>query len=293
MALSKRLGIFSFLGKKRTPATKQARREKKVIAIAISKRQKFVIAVVLLSLGLFFVGNIQTYPLEVSIRIALPLAILTNIFFLWSVYSDLRENFVGSVFILPFFYSLALGLFYFLVPDVLMLRFIISVLYAVGLYSVYLSQNVFVVASIRTIPLLGGARIVSFLITLLSYYFISVATLSLHLSLLPMGGILFIYTYLLVYQSIRTYVMQKSMQPSLHTWVFGITLCLVETAMILWFWPSGAYLIALFLLGFFSTLVGLSHVWFEKRLFRGVLWEYLWLGVLVFFVLIAFTRWGN
>jgi hypothetical protein len=29
----------------------------------------------------------------------------------------------------------------------------------------------------------------------------------------------------------------------------------------------------------------------EKRLFRGVLWEYIWIAVIVFCIFIAFTTW--
>lgn len=270
---------------------RQAKRGKRTIAITISKRQKFVIAVLLLTLGLFSAGNNQIG--QYALPIALSLAFLTDLFLLWSIYRDLRENFTGSVFILPFFYSLAFGLFYFLVPARFLFRIIVSIIYAFGLYSLLLSQNVFAVASTRTIALLSGARIVSFVITLVSYFFLSNITFSLHLSLLPMVCIVSLYTYPLVYQSVRTYALQKSAYPSLPLWVMGVTLCLLESAVMLWFWPSSPTVIALFLAGFFYTLVGLSHMWFEKRLFKGVLWEYLWVGVVVFLVLLAFTTWGK
>jgi hypothetical protein len=75
--------------------------------------------------------------------------------------------------------------------------------------------------------------------------------------------------------------------------VLAMTVLLLEAAGALWFWPSSPTVIALFLTGFFYTLVGLSHVWFERRLFKGVLWEYVWVGVVVFFVLNLFTHWGQ
>lgn len=267
------------------------KRQNKILPLSISKRQKFVIAVILLSAGLFVAGNTQ--PGKYALQIAVSLAIFTDLFLLWSVYKDIRQNFAGSIFILPFFYSLAFGLFYFLTPARLLFRVPTTIIYAFGLYSLFLSQNVFAVASIRTIALLSGARIVSFVITLLSYFFITNITFALHLKLLPMVLIVALFTYLLVYQSVRTYALQQSDYPMLKQWAFGITLCLFESAAILWFWPSTPTIIALFVTGFFYTLVGLSHVWFEKRLFRGVLWEYVWVGVVVFFVLVAFTPWGK
>jgi hypothetical protein len=283
--------MFSLFNHKNRTAPKQHKRGKKVITISISKRKKFVIGVICLTLGLFLSGNTQIG--NNALYIAGTLAVLTDVFLLWGVYRDLKESFTPSVFILPFFYSLAFGLFYFLVPARLIFRIILCFVYAFGLYSLFLIQNIFTVGSIRTIALLQGARIVSIIITLLSYFFLSNIIFSLHLSLLPMIVLLSVCTYLLVYQSVRTYTLQKTGYPSLPLWVIGLTICLVESAAMLWFWPSSPTVIALFLAGFFYTLVGLSHMWFEKRLFRAVLWEYLWVGVIVFCVLIAFTPWGK
>lgn len=270
---------------------KNKRHSRKLSSVTISKRQKFLIAVILLSLVLFISGNSEIG--EYVIPAALALGFFTDLFLLWSVFNDIKTNFTGSVFILPFFYSFAFGMFYFLVPARLLFRVPATMIYAFGLYSLFLSQNVFVVASTRTIALLSGARIVSYVITLLSYFLLTNIIFSLHLYPLPMLVIIFIYSYLLAYQSIRSYTLQKSDYPSIWLWVTGLTLCLLECAVILWFWPSTPTIIALFMAGFFYTLIGLSHMWFERRLFRGVLWEYVWVGVVVFLVLIAFTSWGK
>ncbi len=270
---------------------RHARKGKRVITISISKRQKFVIAVIFLTLGLFLSGNNQIG--KYAFQIALTLAFFTDLFLLWGVYRDLKESFTGSVFILPFFFSLAFGLFYFLIPARFLFRIAMSLIYAFGLYSLFLVQNIFTVSSVRTIALLSGARIVSIIITLLSYFFLTDILFSLHLSILPMLGLLSVFTYLLAYQSIRTYALQKSPELSLPLWTAGISICLLESAALLWFWPSSPTVIAIFLAGFFYTLVGLSHIWLERRLFKGVLWEYLWVGVAVFFILVAFTSWGK
>lgn len=262
---------------------------KRTLTIAIDKRQKFVIAVIILSLLLFF----TEYQFGRSgIIVSLILSVLTSVFLYWAVYRDIKENFTWNIFILPFFYSLAFGLFYFLVPTRLLFRIILTTLYAFGLYSLFLSENIFTVASIRTIALLSGARIVSFVLTLLSFFFLANILYTLHLFFLPTILIIFLFAFPLIYQSIWTYTFAKASKQSIF-WVGGLTLCLSEAALILWFWPSTPTLVALFLTGFFYTLVGLSHIWFEKRLFRGVLWEYLWVGAVVFFVLMLFSNWGK
>lgn len=263
---------------------------KRSIVITIDKRQKFVIAVILLSFGLF----LSEFQFSRSgLLISLIISIFSALFLLWAIYKDInKENFSVSLFILPFFYSLAFGLFYFLVPVSILSRVILTSLYALGMYSLFLSQNIFVVASIRTIALLSGARIVSFVITLLSFFFLTNIVFTLHANVFVTVGLIFLFTYPLIYQSIWTYNLQKTPYP-VALWVLALSLCIVESAFMLWFWPSSPTVIALFLAGFFYTMTGLSHVWFEKRLFRGVLWEYLWVGVVVFFVLLLFSSWGK
>ncbi|RJQ36578.1 hypothetical protein C4559_04910 [Candidatus Microgenomates bacterium] len=255
--------------------------------INISKRQKFVIAVIILSCGLFFseflLGRSGFY-------IAFTLSFLSSFLLFWTNHKDIRENFTLSIFILPFFYSLAFALFYFLVPNRLLARIGITSLYAIGLYSLFLSQNIFTVASIRTIALLSSARTVSFVLTLVTYFFLSNIVFSLDLSIMFTSALLFIFTYFLTTHSIWTYTLNKSLF-SEYFWVIVLSVCILELSLILWFWPSNPTIIALFLTGFFYTVIGLSHVWFEKRLFRGVMWEYIWVGVVVSLILILSTSW--
>ncbi|HEX8931586.1 MAG TPA: hypothetical protein VF810_00345, partial [Patescibacteria group bacterium] len=104
--------------------------------------------------------------------------------------------------------------------------------------------------------------------------------------------LVFLYSYALIYGSLWTYNLQKTIQ-DVGKWGLAVTVCLVETAAILWFWPSSPTVIALFLAGSFYTIVGLSHVWFERRLFKGILWEYIWVSCITFFLLILFTPWGK
>lgn len=259
------------------------------LRFTIDKRQKFVIAVITLSLSLF-ITELQFNQSGILIAFILP--IITTLFLLWAIFPDLKENKSFQVFILPFFYSLAFGLFYFLTPTTFLARLVLSVIYAFGLYSLLLSQNIFIVSSSRTIQLLSGARIVSFVITLISYFFLTNIVYSFHTIIFPVVAVIGVYTYLLIYHSLWTYTLQKYSQP-LVIWVSALTVCVTEIATLVWFWPSNPTVTALFLTGFFYSIVGLSHIWLEKRLFKGILWEYVWVGIIVFFVLLLFTNWGK
>jgi hypothetical protein len=256
---------------------------------AIDKRQKFVLAVIILSLGLFFTEYQLT---QWGLIVTLLLPFFTVLFLLWAIFEDLRENKLYQVVILPFIYTLAFGFFYLLTPTSFIVHLLLTVIYAFGLYSLFLSQNIFIVSSSRTIQLLSGARIVSFVITLISYFFLTNIVFSFHVIIFPVIVVIAVYTYLLTYHSLWTYTLQKYSQPLL-VWVSALTVCVIEVASLVWFWPASPTVTALFLTGFFYAIVGLSHIWLEKRFFKGILWEYVWVGTIVFFVLLLFTQWGK
>lgn len=255
----------------------------------VDKRKRLIASVFILSLGLFAAEHLLGKSGILTIFI---LALLTDILLLISLYKDFEENFSWQVLILPFFYSLAIGLFYLLVPARFLTRIVMASLYALGLYSLYLSQNIFTVSSIRTIALLSSARTVSFAITLLTYFFLANVVFSFHNNIFVTLPLIFAFTLPLTISSIWNYTLEQDFRTNI-LWVLSLTAALLEISLILWFWPSSPTLIALFLTGVFYTLVGLSQAWFEKRLFRGVILEYIWVSVVTFFVLLIFTIWAR
>lgn len=253
----------------------------------ISKREKFVLGVTVLSLMLFVAEH---FLQRGGVYIVFFLSLLTDVFLFWALRRDLKENFSPQVFILPLLCTLAFGLFFFLVPARFLTRIIITGLYAFGLYSLYLSENIFVVSSIRTIALLTSARTVSFVVSILSYFFLSTVVFSLHLDWWFLIPFVALYSVLLTLHSLWTYTLSKSVFAEL-VWVIFITMCLVEIATVLWFWPSSPTTIALFMTGFYYSVIGSAQMWFERRLFKNVLSEYLLVSAVVFMILLLFTSW--
>ncbi len=251
----------------------------------IPKRQKFIISVVTLSLVLFF--SEQLFG-KGGIYIAVLLSLLTGLFVFWAEKEDLQDNFSPQIFILPLMYTLACALFYFLVPVRFMTRVGMTSLYALGLYSLLLSENIFIVSSIRTIALLSSARTVSFIVTILSYFFLSNVVFSLHFNIVITLLLVFAFSFPLTLHSIWTHTLERDFRSQIE-WIFLIAVALVETSFALWFWPTSPTIIALFLTGLFYILVGISQVWLDKRLFKGVMWEYIWVAVIAFLVFVTFS----
>ncbi len=262
-------------------------RKKLVNLPQINKRQIFVFAVFVLSLGLFITQYLFGKSGIVAVIL---LSVLTDFFMFWALNNDLKEKFVPEVFILPFFYSLSFGLFYFLVPARFLTRIVVTLVYGFGLYSLFLSENIFIVSAIRTIALLSSARTVSFVITILSYFFLSNVVFSLHLNIFFLLPVLLVFTYPLILHSVWTYALEINLRQA-SFWAGLLAVCILEVGLSLWFWPSRPTVIALFLTGFFYSVIGLTQAWFDKRLFRNVIFEYIWVATIVFFVLVLFTSW--
>lgn len=279
------MNIFS--GKKKNTRGPKKKFKNLLTEVLISKRQKFILSVIFLSLGLFiaehFLGKSGLY-------IVFILSFLSAVFLYIALREDLKDNFTPQVFVLPFLYTLSVGLFYLLVPARFITRIAMTSLFAIGLYSLYLSQNIFVVSSIRTIQLLASARTVSLVLSLLSYFFISNVVFSFHINVFITLALIFLYTFIIVLQTIWTHTLEKNPFAQIF-WVLSLTICLSEIAIFLWFGPSSPTVAALFLTAVFYVLIGLSSAWFDKRLFRSVILEYFWITVISFIFLVTFTNW--
>ena len=68
-------------------------------------------------------------------------------------------------------FTAAIALFYFLLPVRWLTRVPVAVLYAVGMYALLLTENIYNVAADRTIALLRAAQSIGYLLTLLTYFY--------------------------------------------------------------------------------------------------------------------------
>src|SRR5258708_10008871 len=244
----------------RRQQSKRAAKQGKTVAI-LGKRQKFIIAVIVLSIGLFLSEYLFN---RFGFFVSFFLGALTDILLFWTLQRDLKENFSPQVFVLPFLYSLSFEQFYFLAPARLITRIVITTLYAVSVYSLFLSENIFTVASIRTIALLNGARIVSFVLTIISYFFLTNSLFSFHSNIFETILLLTVVTFLFVLHAVWTYSLEKSIKKDLN-WTIIITLCMFELGVVLWFWPTSSTVVSLFLSGVLYIFIGLCHAWLDKR----------------------------
>lgn len=257
--------------------------------ITSSKREKFVAAVFILSAGFFFSEILTGTAFVIG---GIVIAVLTALFLYVSLKDDIRGTFYYPLFILPFLYALSFELFYSLVPARTLTRLLLTIVFAFGLYSLYLTQNIFAVSGIRTINLLRSARIVSFVITIFTMFSLLNVLFSLKLPIFIAPILVGVIVFLLAFESLWSYALTRE---SIGEVLIAATVCAVtigELAIVVAIWPVNAVIYAIFLTGIFYTYSGLSHAWMEKRLFKGILWEYVWVGFLSILILILFSQWG-
>jgi hypothetical protein len=257
--------------------------------LSLNKRQKFVLVTVILSTGVFLSEYFTGLTLTM---LASVLAVLTIGMMLFILRHDIKGTFFYPILILPFFFTLAFPFFYALVPERLISRLLITGIYAFGLYSLFLTQNIFAVSGIRTINLLRSARIVAFVITLLVFYFLVNFIFSLRLPVFLAPVLIFPLSFLMNIQSLWTYALDKSQIVPIAIFSLVISFCIMQLSYVLILWPVNASVYSLFLTGIFYTYSGLCHAWLERRLFKGILWEYVWVGFISILFLIVFSKWG-
>lgn len=262
---------------------------KKIPLFNLSKRGKFVLSVLLLTVGLFF-SELLTGPL--LILVGFVLSVLTVFLLYIALKDDIKPSILYPIIILPFFYTLSFALFYSLIPERLLTRIILILVYSFGLYSLFLSQNIFAISAARTINLVRSARIVSYVLTIFVLFCMASIIFSLRLPVFITPFLIVLVSFLLSFQSLWAYTEDRENTKDVTVYSGFIALMMGELSLILAVWPVTAAIYAIFLTGLFYTYLGLSHTWLEKRLFKSVLWEYVWVGVLSIVFLVLFAKWG-
>lgn len=255
----------------------------------LNKRRKFVLAVIILTGGVFLSQGLGDLELIVA---SILLSLSTSMLLFFILREDISGTFYFPTLLLPAFFTFSFTFFYPLIPARFLSRALLSLIYAFGLYSLFLSSNILAVSSIRTINLLRSARIVSFVMTITTLFLLTNIIYSLRLPLYLTPFIFFLIFFLLSVQSLWTYSLASEALPAIFLSSALISFLLFELSFILNLWPAGASIYSIFISGFFYIYLGLTHAWIEKRLFRGVLWEYVWVGFLSILILILFSNWG-
>lgn len=193
--------------------------------------------------------------------------------------------------ILPFpaMYSLAVGTFYFLLPENLISQIVILSIFGFGMYAIFLAGNIFSVSKGKTIQLLNAAKTISTLFGILT----SLLMVNTIFSLRMPFWLIFIAVFVVHLPLVYTVAWSAKLDDT----VFGenlslsliSSLAIAEFALFLSFLPLETWVIALIIMCFFYLVIGVLQTFLTGKLFRKTAGEYALLaGFLVIFLMVVF-----
>jgi len=254
--------------------------------LTMTKRRKFLLVSILLSIGLLIV---QRLPVESRYSAIVFFAIAAYLLTAWSLFKDLKGvNWVVNL-ILPTLYPVSVALFYFLLPQATATRTVVVVLFGVSMYALLLTANIFAVATTRTIQLLRAARAVGFLLSILTSAFLFHVIFSLRLSGILIGLLVFAVSLPILWQGVWSYVASSTIKREFYYGLVGAVV-ISEMAIALSYWLIGVPLASVVLAMGMYVVLGLFQHDMEGRLFARTIQEYLgFAGIVLAVVITAVT----
>lgn len=256
----------------------------------MSKRKRFLITSFILSLGFISFQLLDNQYRFYTIGF---LALLTIFLFYFSLKEGLKKDMTLATLVLPTFFTLGVGIFWFLLPANFFARLPVVVFFAIGIYVLCLTMNIFTVAAIRTIALLRAARGVSFVLSLITSFLIYDAIISFKYPIYFLVPLVFLFSLPIFFQGFWTSSLEKEFEKSILNLSLFSSLIVAEVSLMLFFWPVTVVVGSLCLTVVVYMLLGLGQAKIETRLFYQTIREYLLVGILVFIAMFLSTHWGG
>lgn len=250
------------------------------------RREKFVIASILLSLGLL---GVQVTAVEFRYVAVGIFTFVSYIVATWALSADLQHHERITIVPFPALYAMSVSLFYFLLPPNLLTRVLLLILFGVGMYALFLTANIYSVAKGRTIQLVHAAQAIALIITLLTSLFFSNTIFSLKFPFYLNGLLIGLSHFPLIFISLWSVNLEQEINKATINLSTVLALVLIELAVVLSFFPLSVWYNSLFIMSFLYIGVGILQSAMKGRLFNRTLTEYsivaLFIGLVFFFVL--------
>lgn len=272
----------------------------------MSKRTRFLLVGGILAVLLWL-----TTLASVDYRFGLSLAVsaVAYVLSVWVLFDDLKGIEWLTLTVLPVMFTLGCGLFSNFLPTAVprilgqafqletsfLLAGVFKILYflffALGIYGVLLIENIFSVASIRTIQLFRAARSVNFILTLITSLFFYTVALSLKMSFWWVALVVFLVSFILSFPSFWSVDLKNNLVSGVSRYSTATSWVIALIAIALCFWPIKPFMGGLILTSVLYALLGVLEQRLSSRVYLESLIEYG--ATVVIIVLIGFltTSW--
>ena len=255
----------------------------------LDKRERFAIVVLILTVGIFLSQLILS---DIRFYLVIVLCIMSYGLTRWALREDIKKIEWITLFILPVFFTCFVSFFYFLLPERMISRIFTSVAFAVGMYAILLVENIYNVASQRSIQLLRAAHSVGFLLSLIVLYLCATVIYSLRLPFFANFIIFFSISFILSLQFLWSTRLESFISKKIILYAFITGVGVGELALVLSIWPIQAASFSLLISSGFYGLVGVSQLYLLERLFKPNIREYIIVFLFVFILCYFTTSWG-
>jgi hypothetical protein len=247
------------------------------------RREKFVIASIVLSLGLL---AMQYVPVEFRYLAVFIFSLFTYPISAWVLSDDLQRHELLTIVPMPVFFAASVGLFYFLLPTHILSKIFILVTFGVGTYALFLTSNIYSVAKGRSIQLLHAAHAIGLWFTLLTSLLFLNTIYSLKFPFWLNGLLVGLSHFPLVFLSLWSITLEPKIKAEIWQLTSLLTLLLMEFATILSFFPFAVWHVSLFIMSMLYMGLGLLHNHMRGRLFQSTLNEFTLVAVFVITVFV-------
>lgn len=262
----------------------------KVVNLGIGKRQKIIIAALLLTTGLLITHS--NAFLFMQTRLIVILGVGAYVISLWALWEGLNKTKAIILMILPVFFTVAVASFYFLLPIRWLTRLPEVLIFGFLFYSLLLAQNVFNVASMRTIPLYRAASTVSFLFTLITAFLLYNVVYAFQMPFYWNAIFVSIISFPLILQMLW-HIKMDSLSSQVVVYSMVVSLLIGEAALVFSFWPAVSIIWSLFLAAFLYVILAIITDFLRDRLDQSNIVEYVSVGGVVIVASILVSIFSN
>ncbi len=249
------------------------------------RREKFIISSLLLSALLLL---IQVFPLEWHMPISGAFMVITYFVSAWALSDNLNKYEWVTILPMPALFAGSVAFFYTLLPATIISRVFVFIIYAIGMYALLLTDNIYSVAKGRSIQLLHAAHAVGFFFMMFASILFTQTIYSLRLPFYVIGALVMLVHLPLIFVSLWSVLVKEVISKEVLQYSLLLSLLLAEFAAVFAFLPLPVWYSSLLIMSLMYLTVSYVRSVLLGRLFAKTFTEYAAaaLFLLVFFIVI-------
>ncbi len=272
----------------------------------MQKRTRFVLVSFVTALALW--GS-SWLPVDYQLGLSLAISALTYVLVVWVLFDDLKGIEWVTLLVLPVMFTFGSALFANFLPNSIprlfgrvfqveaamllagIFRFLYYVLFGIGLYGIMLVENIFSVASIRTIQLFRAARSVNFILTLITSLFFFTAVLSLKMPFYWVSLMIFMVAFILSFPSFWSVDLKNNYVSEIGRFALTVGLLVGLLGFVISFWPVKPFMGGLMVTSLLYALLGVLEQRLSSRVYLESITEYVLTVVIIVIIGFMTTSW--